>query len=82
MHFSKPKIVEFSEKYFWSIAKETYENIFLQLEDIYKIKEEEKLIDVSSQVISNAVNHRTNVWHTILHKTGLTKRKWTMQPLI
>jgi hypothetical protein len=78
MQFSKPKLIDLSEEYFWNIAIDTYKNIFLKLEDIYKTKDELSIIDVSSQVISNAVKHTTDVWHTILHKTQMTKRKWTM----
>lgn len=80
--FSKPKLVELSNKYFWNIANDTYNNIFLKLEVVYKTKDEPSMIDISSQVVSNAVKHTTDVWHTILHKTKMTKRKWTMQPLI
>ena len=43
---------------------------------------EPSMIDISSQVVSNAVKHKTDVWHTILHKTKMTERKWTMQALI
>ncbi len=80
--FSKPKIVELSDKYFWNIANDTYNNIFLKLDSVYETKDEQYIIDISSQVVSNAVKHTTDVWHTILHKTKMTKRKWTMQPLI
>ena len=82
INFSKPKLVELSDKYFWNIANDTYNNIFLKLESIYETKDEQSIIDISSQVLSNAVKHTTDVWHTILHKTKMTKRKWTMQPLI
>lgn len=80
--FSKPKLVDLSDKYFWNIANNTYNNIFLKLESVYETKEEQSIIDISSQVVSNAVKHTTDVWHTILHKTKMTKRKWTMQPLL
>lgn len=82
LKFSKPKIVDLSEKYFWNIANDTYKNIFLKLENIYKTKDELAITEISSQVISNAVKHTTDVWHTVLHKTKLTNKKWTMQPLI
>lgn len=82
LKFSKPKIVDLSEKYFWNIANDTYKNLFLKLENIYRTKDELAITEVSSQVLSNAVKHTTDVWHTILHKTKLTDRKWTMQPLI
>jgi len=52
------------------------------LNPFYKIKNEPAMIDVSSQVVSNAVKHTTDVWHTILHNTKMTERKWTMQALI
>lgn len=78
----KPKIVEFSEQYFWSIAKDTYEYGFLLLEKIYSEQDENAIIEMTSRVISNAVLHTSNCWHTILSKTEMTKRKWSMMPLL
>lgn len=80
--FSKLKLVEFSENYFWDIAKDTYQNIFLKLDEIYKSKDEQQIADISSKVLSNAVRHTTNVWYSILKKTKMTSKKWSMQPLI
>jgi|GEM_PF-2179446 len=82
LKFSKPKLVDLSEKYFWNIANDAYENIFLKLENIYRTKDELAITEVSTQVLSNAVKHTTDVWHTILHKTKLADIKWTMQPLV
>lgn len=78
----KPKKISFSNKYFFDIAKETYESMFVCLEDIYIEGDTNKKIDMTSRVISNAVFHTASVWHTVLLKTGMKKRKWTMQPLI
>ena len=61
-----------SDEYFWNIVNDTYNNIFLKLEDVYETKNEPFMIDISSKVVSNAVKHTTDVWHTILHKTKMT----------
>ena len=82
LKFSKPKLIELSDNYFWNIAKDTYKNIFLKLETDYHKKDNQPIIEMSSQVVSNAVKHTINVWHTILYKTKMTERKWSMQPLI
>jgi len=78
----KPHKVVFSKNYFWSIAEHTYQNGFLKLENIYKNKDEEAIIALSSQIISQSVMHTSNCWHTILTKSGMTDRKWSMMPLI
>ncbi|MBI9055115.1 MAG: hypothetical protein JEY96_14935 [Bacteroidales bacterium] len=78
----KPKIVKLSSKYFWSIAKETHKNFFLDLPSLYNKKDTDLIIDMSSQILSNAVMHTSNVWHTILHNTKMLEKKWSMQPLI
>lgn len=82
LQFSKPKLIEFSDNYFWNIAKDTYKNSFLKLESYYQKKDKQFIIEMSSQVVSNAVKHTANIWHTILYRTKMTERKWTMQPLI
>ena len=82
INISKPKTIKISDKYFWKIAKETYNNSFLNLHRIYTQKDEQSIIDMASQTVSCAVYHTTNVWHTILFKTKMTERKWSMQPLI
>ena len=79
---SKPKIIKISENYFWSIAEETYKSGFLNLEAYYKKKDKQSIINMSSQVVSNAVKHTTNVWHTVLYRTKMTEKQWSMQPLI
>jgi hypothetical protein len=79
---SKPKVIKISDKYFWKIAKETYFDSFLKLHENYSKKDKMLLIDMTSKALSNAVKHTVNVWHTILHKTKMVERKWSMQPLI
>lgn len=78
----KPKRVELSEKYFWNIAKDTFDNSFLKLEQAYQYQDLECIIEISSLSISKAVMHTTNVWHTILQKTKMTNKKWSMEALI
>lgn len=78
----KPRLIEITESYFWDIARDTYENSFLILEKIYADKDEHAIINMASRVISQAVLHSCNIWHTILIKTGMTKQKWSMMPLL
>jgi hypothetical protein len=35
-----------------------------------------------SNVISSAVKHTTDVWHTILDETKLADKEWSYQPLL
>jgi hypothetical protein len=78
----RPKIVDLSEKHFRKIAEETYENLFLKLEHVYASKIENELLNISSTVISCAVKHTSNVWHTVLSNTRMTDKKWSMEALI
>ena len=80
--FPKPRIINISKRYFWKIAKTTYNDIFLKLEGIYNSDSEDSVIEMASHVICNAVMHTVNIWRTILHRTEMTKRKWSYQPLI
>jgi len=80
--FSKPKIVNISKNYFWDIADFTYHNYFLKLENIYKEKNETKIIAMTSNVLSLAVEHTLNIWHTILTNTEMVKKKWSLMPLL
>jgi len=79
---SKPKQIKLSKDYFWSIAKSTYKDHFLRLEELYENREKEAILEMTSQVISASVNHTANVWHSVLNSTGILKREWSMQPLI
>ena len=36
---------------------------------------------ITSDVLSQAVGHTKDVWHTVLPSTGMTGRKWSKQPL-
>ena len=82
LKMTRPKIVEISSEYFWNIAQETYDNTFVRLESLYPVKDQQQLIDMASVVISAGVKHTCDVWHTILHKTKMTTRKWSFQPLL
>lgn len=82
IRLSKPKNIKLSSKYFWSIANETHENFFLHLPSLYRKKDTDSIIDMSSQILSNAVMYTSNVWHTILHDTQMIEKKWSMQLLI
>lgn len=78
----KPKNINLSTKYFWNIATQTYEFAFSKLEGAYKDKNEEKVSEIVGYVFSAAVQHTVDIWHTVLTKTGMTKKKWSMQPLL
>jgi len=78
----KPESIEFSDEYFWDIARDTFENTFVQLQALYSRDNEDALVDMVSKVISAAVRQTTNVWHTVLSSTKMTDRKWSMQPLL
>lgn len=77
-----PRKVSLSKSYFWGIAKETYDEIFTELERIYESNDEKGKIEMTSMVISKSLKHTADVWHTILTKSGMTDRKWSYQPLI
>ena len=79
---SRPKLVRLSKKYFWNIAKETYEKHYCRLETLYKKPEIDQIIEMASDTISSGVKHTRDVWHTILTRTKMTKRKWSLQPLL
>ena len=78
----KPRKVLLSKKYFFNIAKDTYSNLFVNLEQIYGKNNVDGKVEMTSWVISNSVKHTVNVWHTILLETGIKGRKWSMQPLL
>lgn len=79
---SRPKTVRLSKKYFWDIAQTTYNNHFCRLESMYKNPEDSCMFEMVSEIISSALKHTRNVWHTILQKTRMTDRKWSLQPLL
>jgi len=78
----KPKLVRADRKYFWEIARETYQDSFVKLPEIYGESAPELLEKMVSRALSTAVQHTADVWHTVLAKSGMTKRKWSMQPLL
>ncbi len=82
IRLSKPKTVSIDREYFWGIARETYQNSFLQLPEVYGETIPDGLDKMASRVLSAAVQHTADVWHTVLFRTGMTKRKWSMQPLL
>lgn len=75
-------LVKITRDYFWKIAEETYNNLFLKLPEIYNAKDDYSKVKMTSEVLYNAVKHTTLVWHTILAETKMTSKKWSMQPLL
>lgn len=82
LKFTEPALIELSKEYFWGIASETYEMAFLKLGMIYSRNDDDMKVEMVSDAISGAVNHTANVWHTVLVKTGMLDRGWSMQPLL
>jgi len=79
---TKPVLVDITKDYFWGVAEETYEQSFLQLEKIYSSNDEGSKQRMVSHVLSRAVKHTANVWHSVISRTNMTQRKWSMQPLL
>jgi len=77
-----PRGVNPTKDYFWSIAKEVYEKHFVSLPQIYGQPREDIISQMVSSVISLAVTHTADVWHTILTESQMTEHKWSLQPLI
>lgn len=82
INMHKPKLAEFTKDYFWSIATNTYESYFTILPKLYHNKDQDAMLDMTSGVLSSAVRYTTDVWHTVLAKTNMTQRAWSMQPLL
>jgi len=76
------KSIRLSKKYFWNIAQETYDKHFVQLETLYKKNNQDMLLNMVFDANSSGIRHTRDVWHTVLTKTNMTKRKWSFQPLI
>lgn len=79
---SPARKVKLSKKYFWRIAQRTYETAFVQLQSVYDEKDEARLLELVSSCISRAVMHTRDVWHTVLARTRMTQREWSLQPLL
>ncbi len=82
INLHKPKLMKFSFDYFWRIAANTYENYFTLLSDLYRNKDQDELLNLVSGILTSAVRNTTDVWHTVLTKTKMTEREWSMQPLL
>jgi hypothetical protein len=80
LNLRKSKPVELTTEYFWGIAQETYDKVFLSLEEVYVSAKEEKLFELTSVSVSAAVNHTVDTWDTIISKTKLQDRDWSLQP--
>ena len=82
IRLNRPKTVRLSKKYFWDIATTTYNEYFCHLESTYQQHDYSKISEMAAGIISLGVKHTRNVWHTILEKTRMTDRKWSLQPLL
>lgn len=74
--------VKLSRGFFWRIAERAYETWYRRLADIYPHAGDGPLMAMTSDVLSQAVRHTKDVWHTVLLSTGMTDRKWSKQPLL
>jgi hypothetical protein len=82
INLQKPKLVKFTQEYFWRIASDIYERYFTRLKDIYTQNGQDGVLNMVSGVLSAAVNHTADVWHTVLKTSKMTQRQWSMQPLL
>ena len=78
----KPKLFQADREYYWKIARRTHEDSFLELSEIYAEPNPDRLEEMVSRVLTAAVKHTADIWHTILHRSGMKKRTWSMQPLL
>lgn len=78
----KPVRVEMNRKYFWNIARSTYEDLFLRLEDIYAKNDQAGLQEVTSEAITRSIRYTADVWHTVMLDSGICNRKWSGRPLV
>ena len=77
-----PRRISLSKSYFWNIAQDVYSRFFVLLPEIYEKKNNDILVKMVSSVISLAVTHTADVWHTILTESKMVRSKWSLQPLI
>lgn len=73
--------VEFTRDYFWQIAKATYENAFVSLDNIYLDSTDAKIKLMVANSISSAVSHTRDTWHAILVGANMMERTWSTAPL-
>lgn len=78
----RPQRVTLRGEYFWQIAQTTYERQFLRLEALYAEEDREGLQELTSEVITTAVRHTANIWHTVLAETRMCEQKWSRDPLV
>ena len=76
----KAEKVELSQEYFWEIAKYTHENYSTKLPEIYQSKD--SIHQMVSDLLSKAIKHTRDVWHTVLHESKMTDRNWSFQTLV
>ncbi len=74
--------VTLSREHFYSIAQDTYDSVFNRLEWAYQTDGDGGLLELVSTCITSAVRHTRDLWHTILSRTNMTSRKWSLQPLL
>ena len=82
INLSRPKKVRLTKNHFWNIALSTYNEHFCSLDTIYRNPKDDRLLEMTSNVISKALKHTQNVWHTILDQTRMVDRQWSLQPLL
>lgn len=75
-------LVDISREHYWAIAQETYDTAFVRLEWAYHADGDDALLELVSKCVPSAVRHTRDLWHTILCRTDMPSRKWSMQPLM
>lgn len=74
--------VIFTKEYFWQIAKETYDNYFLLLPEIYTPPMPDKIKGMATDVVTSATKHTINTWKSTMSSTNMLERIWSTEPLV
>lgn len=78
----KPRVVDLEETHFWDIARTTYEEWFLALPHIYGREAAIPVEEMAATAVGRAVTETADVWLTVLSRSKMLDRKWSMQPLL
>jgi hypothetical protein len=81
---NRPRRVSLDIDYFWGIARATYTDLFLRLEELYagKDKDIEGIREVTSEALTSAVCHTADIWHTILIESDMCSRRWSSESFV
>ncbi len=82
LRLSPARIVVPTRDFFWGIASDIYTEQYLRLPAVYGDETGTVRLDMVSAVLSAAVAHTRDMWHAVFQATDMTKRQWSLQPLL